>query len=86
MMSKISPYIETGSPTRCRMKRARNRSTASRHVGFTPDCGRIAATQRTDAMGHELTSYRVGTESLLGELSRVPHLSDLREFLARELR
>ena len=24
----------------------------SRHVGFTPDSGRIAASQRTDAMGH----------------------------------
>ena len=51
-MSKIGPYIEVGSPTCCRMKRARNRSTTWRHVGFTPDCGRIAATQRTDATGH----------------------------------
>jgi hypothetical protein len=25
----------------------------SRHVGFTPDSGRIAASQRTDAMGQE---------------------------------
>ena len=58
MMSKISLYIDAGSPTPCRMKRARNRSTASRHVGFTPDCGRIAATQRTDAMGPEQTFTR----------------------------
>ena len=40
MTSKIHLYIDAGSATTpCRMKRARNRSTASRHVGFTPDCG-----------------------------------------------
>jgi hypothetical protein len=26
-----------------------------RHVGFTPDSGRMAAMQRTDASGHERT-------------------------------
>jgi hypothetical protein len=40
--------------------RVRSGSTASversRHVGFTPDSGRMAATQRTDASGHKRKS------------------------------
>jgi hypothetical protein len=41
-------------------RNVRDRSIASIepcpwHVGFTPDCGRIAATQRNDASGQELT-------------------------------
>ena len=39
----------------------RNGSFASferrRHVGFTPDSGRMTATQRTDALGHKQTSH-----------------------------
>ena len=53
MMSKISPYIETSSPRPCRMKRARNRSTASRHVGFTPDPRRIRCDAANDLKGRK---------------------------------
>jgi hypothetical protein len=42
-------------------RNVRDRSIASIepcpwHVGFTPDCGRIAATQRNDASGHVWTA------------------------------
>ena len=43
-----------------------------RHVCFTPNYGRITATQRTDALGQMETCYVGGDRTFLYHFQRVP--------------